>query len=126
MKFWMMVSALLLTLAFGTMAQAAAPAKVQSVTPPAPAAFSLDGRVLRVAKGRIELQVTRIEQAAGLKAGQRIWIQETAGTKVMEYGKTMAASALKAGERVEVYGRIMKTKTGSTYDAATITIVASR
>ena len=124
MKSWLVVGSLLVMLAFGTVAQAAAPAKAQSVTPPA--AFSLEGMVLRVAKGRIELQVTRIEKAAGLKVGQKIWIQETAKTKVMENGKTMAASAIKVGERVEVYGSTMKVKTGSAYDAATITIVASR
>lgn len=126
MKSWIAVSALLVTLAVGAAAQAATPAKAQTTTPPAPAAFSLEGKVLRVARGRIELQVTRIEKAAGLKVGQKIWVRETARTKVMEGGKTMAASALKTGARVEVYGSLAKTKTGPAYDAATITIVAPR
>jgi hypothetical protein len=125
-KSWVAVGVLLVTLAFGAAAQAAGSAKAQTTTPPAPAAFSLEGKVLRVARGRIELQVTRVEKATGLKVGQKIWVRETARTKVMEGGKTVAASTLKTGARVEVYGNLMKTKTGPAYNAATITIVAAR
>lgn len=125
MKSWLLVISMLVVLALGAGAQAAVPAKGTSMTP-ASAAFNLTGKVLRVSKGRIELQVTRIEKAAGLKAGQKIWIQETAKTKVTQAGKPVAVSMLKAGEQVEVYGTIVKAKTGSRYGASTIQIVTPR
>lgn len=125
MKSWLVVMSMLVVLALGAGAQAAAPAKGTSMAP-ASAAFSLAGKVLRVSKGRIELQVTRVEKGAGLKPGQRIWIQETAKTKISQAGKAVPASMLKAGEQVEVSGSVIKTKTGSSYGASTIQIVTAR
>lgn len=126
MKRWMLVIPVLtLLLAYSAGAQAAAPAKTPAASRP-PAAFTVQGKILKMAKGRFQLQLTRVEQAAGLKAGQAIWIQETAKTKIMQAGKTVKPSALKVGEQVEVHGNIVKTKTVSTYSAATVQIVSPR
>ncbi len=123
----MLVLVPMLTLvAVGSAVEAATPAAAPALTAPAASAFTIQGKVLRLATGRFEVQVTRVEQATGVKVGEKLWIRETAKTKVLQAGKAASGAMLKVGERVEISGTIKRSRKTSAYDAATVQIVRSR
>ncbi len=122
----LMLVPMLMLVAAGPAAVAATPATAPTVTGPAASAFTIQGKVLRLARGRFEVQVMRVEQAVGVKVGEKLWIRETAKTKVLQAGKPAAVAMLKVGARVEISGTVKKSRKASEYDAATIQIEMSR
>lgn len=123
-RLMLVIPTVVLLLAGSAAAQAAGPATTPASA--TPATFTVQGKILQVAKGRFQLRLTRVEKAAGLKVGQVIWIRETAQTKVMQAGKAAKLLTLKAGEQVEVSGNVVQEKGTSAYIAVTVQIVSPR
>jgi hypothetical protein len=123
------LSSLLVLMALGPAAQAAAPYKAPTAAPvkTAPAAaFAIEGKVLKLAKGQFQVQVMRVEKAASIKAGGTLWIRETTKTKILSAGKAVSARTLKVGNTVEISGDVMMSGKTAAYDALSVQIVASR
>jgi hypothetical protein len=128
-KKWMvLLSSLLLLMTLGAAVQAATPYKTPAAAPAktAPAAFAIEGKILKLAKGQFQVQVVRVEKAAAIKAGEKLWIRESAKTKILSAGKAVSAGTLKVGNTVEISGDVMISGTKAAYDALSVQIVASR
>ncbi len=115
MKHWMVLfTAVVISLSLGTLASAAP----QSVRP-----YRLEGKVVEVSKGWLEIEVTRVEQGTGIKAGAKLRINESSRTKFLQAGKPVASAKLAAGETVEVVGQVAQRGNTPRYRALTVTIV---
>jgi hypothetical protein len=90
------------------------------------AAFAIEGKVLKLAKGQFQVQVMRVEKAAAIKAGGTLWIRETTKTKILSAGKAVSARTLKVGNTVEISGNVMMSGKTAAYDALSVQIVAPR
>ncbi|MDR7421252.1 MAG: hypothetical protein QN159_02135 [Armatimonadota bacterium] len=84
--------------------------------------YRLEGKILEVSKGWLQVEVTKAIQGAGIKVGDKLRIAETSRTRFLQAGKRVAADKLAAGEMVAVEGRMVVGKTPS-FTAATVTIL---
>jgi hypothetical protein len=103
-----------------------------SSTPPATKAaaarasappYEIEGKILRVGKGWIQVQVTKVDKGPGLKAGSRLRVVENARTQIMQGGKAAAGAQLTAGETVRISGQIVRSGRATSYRAATVDIL---
>lgn len=124
MKSWIasaLAAALVLTMSsFGLAATAA---QTKTTARPTAATFTVEGKILEVSKGSFQLSVTRVLRGTGIKVGDKIQVQEAAGFRVLQKGKRVALSALKADQTVRVTGRIVRKGNESTYQGTTATIL---
>lgn len=120
-----LVIASLALLSVGTVTWAARPAYAPNAAPAATKeaskGFEVEGKILSLHKGWLELSVTRVINGE-LKPNARIRVTETAKTSFMENGKRANMSALKAGELVRVTGHVEMRGKASTYIAQAVTI----
>ena len=83
-----------------------APATVLAAQTRAKAApYRLEGKLVEVYKGWIEVEVTKVLQGAGFKTGDKVKITEGARTRILQAGKRVSDSKLAAREMVQVSGR---------------------
>ncbi|MDR5694828.1 MAG: hypothetical protein QN198_08935 [Armatimonadota bacterium] len=124
MKRWMVLALMgVLVLTLNAFGFAAAPAKAKAAARPAAATFTVEGKVMEVSAGSFQLSVTKVLRGAGIKVGDKIQIKEAARFRVLQKGKRVALSALKADETVRVTGRILVKGKVSTYEGTTVTIL---
>src|SRR3989475_2014244 len=88
-----------------------------------PQAFAIQGKVLQVGPGWVQVQVVKVQQGSGLRANTKLRIIETAKTKVMRTGKVSSVKDLKAGEMVQIRGSIARSGKTLTYQAGSVTII---
>ncbi|MDR7523144.1 MAG: hypothetical protein QN168_11830 [Armatimonadota bacterium] len=105
------------------LAVALAPATVrtaQAAVKTAP--FRLEGKIVEVSKGWIQVEVIKVVQGSGFKAGDKVKITESSRTRILQAGKRVSNSKLATGEMVEVSGQMVEGKT-PTFRATTVSIL---
>jgi|DewCreStandDraft_1066081.scaffolds.fasta_scaffold01464_2 hypothetical protein len=124
MKRWMVLALLgVLVLTLNSFGFAATAAKAKPAARPSPAGFTVEGKVEEVGAGYFDLSVTKVLKGTGIKVGEKIRIKEAARFRVLQKGKRVALSALKADETVRVVGRIMVKGKTTTYEGTSATIL---
>lgn len=124
MKRWMVLALLgVLVLTLNSLGVAATPAKAKAAARPVVATFTVEGKVVEVSAGSFQLSVTKVLRGAGIKVGDKIQVKEAARFRVLQKGKRVALSALKADETVRVTGRIVRKGKAFTYEGTTVTIL---
>ncbi len=98
-----------------------------SYTPPTaatqPARFQVQGTIVSIGRGWVEMRVTRVEQGTGLKVNTLMRLAESSKTRVLQSGKPVQISVLKKGASVDAAGRAVKGKSGMIFQATAITIL---
>jgi hypothetical protein len=84
--------------------------------------YRVEGKIVEVSKGWIQVEVTRVLRGSGIKVGEKLKITESAQTRVLQAGKQVARSRLAAGETVEVSGQMVSGKS-PTFRATTLAIL---
>jgi len=116
--------ALFLVSVFVTVLAVAMSASAASTTTTTkPQAFAIQGKVLQVGPGWMQVQVVKVQQGSGLRANAKLRIQQTAKTRFLRTGKAASARDLRAGETVQINGSIVRSGTRLTYQAGSITIL---
>lgn len=109
-----------------TWAASATPAPT-GATPATPAGsrarFSVEGKVVGVHKGWVEVSVTKVGTGSGLAAGATVKIVETRRTRILRDGKVVGQAALKPGASVRVEGEAATSKGATAYRAARIVVL---
>ena len=110
------LAALMILAVTATMAFAAtAPAK--------PAALQVEGKILTMGKGWVQVQVTKIVAGKGLRQGAKIRVSERSKVKITQNGKAVTLSALKPGETVEILVQVTRSGKTVSYSTTSITIM---
>jgi uncharacterized protein (DUF2141 family) len=112
------LAVLFVALAMAALSVTAPVARAAGTTSP----YRLEGKVLKVSKGWLQIEVTKAIEGAGIKVGDKLRIAETSRTRFLQAGKPVAADKLAAGEMVAIVGRMVAGKTPS-FTAATVTIL---
>ncbi len=124
MKQWMavvLVAALMLTAAGSAFAASSYPSKTSkpAVTT---TRLTVEGKVIAVGKGWVEIEITKLMAGPGLAAGQKVKVYESTRVRVLKAGKAASLRALKTGELIEISGVIVHSGKVVSYRATTITI----
>lgn len=125
MKQWIAVvlaAALMLTPGVTVFAAGSYPSKASK---PAATTTRLDveGKVIAVGKGWVQIEVTKLMQGTGLAAGRKVRVYESTRVRVLRAGKAASLRALRTGETIEITGVIVHSGKTVSYRATTITIM---
>ena len=87
------------------------------------AVFAVQGKVLQVGKGWLQVLVVKVQRGSGLRANANLRIFETAKTKILRTGKPASVKDLKTGEMVQITGSVVRSGKTLTYQAGSVTIM---
>ncbi len=107
-------------LAAGSTTPYQAPAGAPGQTP---AKFQVQGTLLQVGKGWVQVEIVKVEKGGALKTGAKLRIVETARTKYLRAGKAATVKDLVAGETLDIVGAVARSGKALTYRASSITIM---